>query len=289
MALRAIPNLWYVRPATRTRRRWPGGSRSSATAARSRSRSRGRSCRRSTAPRSRRPRARARRLHALAVAATARPDLLLLATGSEVGLALDAAPTLDADVRVVSMPCWELFAEQPQEYRDDVLPPDVAARLAVEAGITLGWERWVGEAAPRSASTASARRRPATRCWEPRLHARERRDRAPAPCSSGSRMRVAVAFDHRGVKLRERGPRGSSPPRPRGGRPRHRHRRRADRLPGQGARGRRGDPRRRRRARASSSAAPASAPRSPPARSPGSAPRSATTSTRPTRASSTTT
>ena len=46
--------------------------------------------------------------------------------------------------RVVSMPSWELFADQPQSYRDEVLPPDVSARLAIEAGTTLGWERYVG-------------------------------------------------------------------------------------------------------------------------------------------------
>ena len=44
------------------------------------------------------------------------------------------------------MPCWELFAEQTQDYRDEVLPPDVRARLSVEAGISLGWEQWVGDA-----------------------------------------------------------------------------------------------------------------------------------------------
>ena len=43
------------------------------------------------------------------------------------------------------MPCWELFAEQPQDYRDEVLPPDVRARVSVEAGITHGWERWIGD------------------------------------------------------------------------------------------------------------------------------------------------
>ena len=53
---------------------------------------------------------------------------------------------MDANVRVVSMPCWELFAEQPQDYRDEVIPPDVRARLSVEAGISLGWERWIGDA-----------------------------------------------------------------------------------------------------------------------------------------------
>ena len=75
-------------------------------------------------------------------------DLLLLATGSEVWVALEAARTLarDAAVRVVSMPCWELFEQQPREYRDQVLPPEVSKRLAVEAGVSLGWRRWIGEA-----------------------------------------------------------------------------------------------------------------------------------------------
>ena len=63
-----------------------------------------------------------------------------------MGVALAAAKSMDANVRVVSMPCWELFDEQPQDYRDEVLPPDVRARLSVEAGISLGWERWVGDA-----------------------------------------------------------------------------------------------------------------------------------------------
>ena len=47
--------------------------------------------------------------------------------------------------RVVSMPCWELFEAQPRDYRDEVLPPDVKARLSVEAGVELGWKRWVGD------------------------------------------------------------------------------------------------------------------------------------------------
>jgi transketolase len=77
----------------------------------------------------------------------ATPDLILLATGSELQLAMDAQKVLaDGGVRtrVVSLPCWELFAEQPQAYRDQVLPPDVARRLSIEAGVSLGWERWVG-------------------------------------------------------------------------------------------------------------------------------------------------
>jgi transketolase len=76
------------------------------------------------------------------------PDLILLATGSEVHVALDAALRLDEQGvhgRVVSMPCWELFHAQGREYRDQVLPPDVKARVSVEAGVGLGWERWVGD------------------------------------------------------------------------------------------------------------------------------------------------
>jgi transketolase len=77
------------------------------------------------------------------------PDLILIATGSEVAVALDAAKRLgeeeQAHVRVVSMPCWELFQEQSQDYRDEVLPPEVKARLSVEAGVTLGWKQWVGD------------------------------------------------------------------------------------------------------------------------------------------------
>ncbi len=76
------------------------------------------------------------------------PQLMLLATGSEVWVALEAAKRLAADgtvVRVVSMPCWELFASQPREYRDRVVPPEVRARLSVEAGVALGWARWTGD------------------------------------------------------------------------------------------------------------------------------------------------
>jgi transketolase len=76
------------------------------------------------------------------------PDLILIATGSEVGLALEAGRKLAADgtaVRVVSMPCWELFEEQPREYREEVLPPEVRARLSIEPGVELGWKRWVGD------------------------------------------------------------------------------------------------------------------------------------------------
>jgi transketolase len=73
--------------------------------------------------------------------------LIIIATGSEVSLALEAREQLQRDgipTRVVSLPCTELFEEQPQEYRNEVLPPSVSARLAVEAGVRQGWDRYVG-------------------------------------------------------------------------------------------------------------------------------------------------
>jgi transketolase len=75
------------------------------------------------------------------------PDIILMSSGSEVEIALDARRRLAAQgvqARVVSMPCWELFEQQSPEYKAEVLPPAVTARLAVEAGVTLGWERYVG-------------------------------------------------------------------------------------------------------------------------------------------------
>jgi transketolase len=74
-------------------------------------------------------------------------ELILIATGSEVSSTLDAARALAGDgtkVRVVSMPCMELFEAQSQEYRDSVLPPAVTARLAIEPGATMSWWKWVG-------------------------------------------------------------------------------------------------------------------------------------------------
>ncbi len=75
------------------------------------------------------------------------PEVILIGTGSEVHLALEAGMQLASEgiaVRVVSMPSWELFDRQPASYRDSVLPPPVKARVAVEAGIKLGWEHYVG-------------------------------------------------------------------------------------------------------------------------------------------------
>ena len=74
--------------------------------------------------------------------------VILIASGSEVSVALEAARRLEEkgiSVRVVSMPSWELFEKQPKEYRHEVLPPEIKARVAVEAGVTQGWHRYVGE------------------------------------------------------------------------------------------------------------------------------------------------
>jgi transketolase len=86
--------------------------------------------------------------YVLADASGGAPAVILIATGSEVDLAMQARDLLQRDghaTRVVSMPSWELFAEQDQAYRDEVLPPAVTARVGVEAASPLGWERWVGQ------------------------------------------------------------------------------------------------------------------------------------------------
>ena len=149
-ALRAIPNLWFVRPADAnetvaawrvaleredgpvalalTRQKVPTFDRNDVAAAAGLERG----------------------AYVLweSEEANGQPDLILIATGSEVWLALDAARKLaeqNVHARVVSMPCWELFELQPSDYRDEVLPPDVKARLSVEAGVAQGWDRWVGD------------------------------------------------------------------------------------------------------------------------------------------------
>jgi transketolase len=146
MALRAIPNLWYVRPgdANETSMAWRIAlEREGGPVALALSRQKLPTLDRSEVA----PAAGALRgAYTLWQSGDGLPDIVLLATGSEVGVAYEAARSMDANVRVVSMPCWELFAEQPQEYRDEVIPPDVGARLSVEAGISLGWERWIGDA-----------------------------------------------------------------------------------------------------------------------------------------------
>ena len=155
MALRAIPNLWFIRPADAnevswawrvamerkdgpvvlalTRQKIPVFDRSVLAAASGVERG----------------------AYVLWQSDEAkRPELIFIATGSEVAVALEAAQALlkqGTHSRVVSMPCWELFELQSEEYRESVLPSEVIPRLSVEAGISLGWQRWVGS---RGASLA---------------------------------------------------------------------------------------------------------------------------------------
>ena len=89
----------------------------------------------------------ARGAYVLGDAPGGKPEVILIATGSELSLAVNAHEALTAEgirSRVVSMPSWDIFEHQTQEYRDSVLPPDVTARVAVEQASTFGWERYVG-------------------------------------------------------------------------------------------------------------------------------------------------
>jgi transketolase len=91
----------------------------------------------------------ARGAYVMAEAPGGKPEIILIATGSEVTLAIGAHEVLTSQgirSRVVSMPSWDIFEHQPQSYRDSVLPPAVTARLAVEQGSALGWDRYVGPA-----------------------------------------------------------------------------------------------------------------------------------------------
>ncbi len=153
-ALRAIPNLAVIRPcdAHETREAWraallrTNGPTSFAFS------------RQKVALIDRKKFAEARGLHKgayiLAEAETAAgkaaiPKLILIATGSEVGLAMEAREKLNAEgtpTRVVSMPCWEFFDEQSVKYKESILPANVKARLAIEAGVSLGWAKYVGDA-----------------------------------------------------------------------------------------------------------------------------------------------
>jgi transketolase len=89
----------------------------------------------------------ARGAYAMAESPGGTPQIILIASGSEVAIAVDAYEALTSQgvrARVVSMPSWEIFESQPQSYRDEVLPPKVKARLAIEQGSVLGWDRYVG-------------------------------------------------------------------------------------------------------------------------------------------------
>jgi transketolase len=86
--------------------------------------------------------------YVLAEASGGKPRVILIGTGSELQLAVGGREKLEAEgipTRVVSMPCWAFFDRQPAAYRDEVLPRDVAARLSIEAGVTLGWQKYVGD------------------------------------------------------------------------------------------------------------------------------------------------
>jgi transketolase len=86
--------------------------------------------------------------YVLAEAGAGTARLILIATGSEVSLAIAAREKLESGgvaTRVVSMPSWELFEKQDRAYREEVLPPGIPVRLSIEAGSMLGWKRWVGD------------------------------------------------------------------------------------------------------------------------------------------------
>ncbi|MBA3769938.1 MAG: transketolase [Blastocatellia bacterium] len=152
-ALRAIPNLALIRPcdAHEVREAWRSAIlRQNAPTAFALSRQK-------VAVIDRKKFADARGLHngayILAEAETksgksTTPKLILIATGSEVGLAMEARERLHAEgtpTRVVSMPCWEFFDAQSSKYKESVLPAKVTARLAIEAGVSQGWHRYVGD------------------------------------------------------------------------------------------------------------------------------------------------
>jgi transketolase len=89
----------------------------------------------------------ARGAYVLADATGGEPEVILIASGSEVSVAVDAHERLIAEgirSRVVSMPSWDIFEHQTQQYRDSVLPPNVSARVAIEQASTFGWERYIG-------------------------------------------------------------------------------------------------------------------------------------------------
>jgi transketolase len=147
-ALRAIPKLWFVRPAdaNETSYAWKVAlERRDGPVALSLSRQKVPTLDRSELA----PASGLEKGAYTLWESGATPDLILISTGAEVGLALEAGRKIAAengtDVRVVSMPCWELFEAQPSEYRDEVLPPEVKARLAIEPGVALGWKQWVGD------------------------------------------------------------------------------------------------------------------------------------------------
>jgi transketolase len=148
MALRAIPNLWFIRPGDANETSWAWKvalEREGGPVALSLTRQK-----LPTLDRNEVAAASGVERGAYVLWESGdSPDLILIATGSELSLAYEAGKRIAAEngtvVRVVSMPCWELFELQTPEYRDEVLPSDVRSRLSIEAGISLGWKQWVGD------------------------------------------------------------------------------------------------------------------------------------------------
>ena len=147
-ALRAIPNLLFIRPAdaNEVREAWK-------VAIANRHRPTALAFTRQAVPTLDRSVFAAadglkRGAYVLADLGEGRPEIILMATGSEVSLIVKAGEQLAAEgtaVRLVSFPSWELFEDQDEAYRNEVLPPDIKPRLAVEAGISQGWHRWTGD------------------------------------------------------------------------------------------------------------------------------------------------
>ena len=147
-ALRAMPNLWFMRPgdANETSAAWAlAVERRDGPVALALTRQKLPTL--PGTPENARAGV-ARGGYVLKDAAGGKPEIILIGTGSELQLAFAAAEALEAEgtpARVVSLPCWELFDRQDQAYRDSVLPPTVRKRVSVEIGASFGWERWVGD------------------------------------------------------------------------------------------------------------------------------------------------
>ena len=148
-ALRAIPNLTVIRPAdaNETREAWVSAIENNTTPTVL-------ALSRQNLPTVDRTKyASADNLHrgayVLADLGEGKPQVILMASGSEVSLALAAGQSLSKEgvaTRVVSFPSWELFEKQPEQYKNAVFPPEIGARLAIEAGVSQGWKKWVGDA-----------------------------------------------------------------------------------------------------------------------------------------------
>lgn len=146
-SLRVIPNLITIRPAdaNETAQAWRVAVESELPVALALTRQKLRTINREVYADAKEL---AKGAYVLADMGDGEPDLILMASGSEVDLILRAAANLTAEginVRVVSFPSWELFSRQDQAYRDQVLPPGIKNRIAVEAGVPFGWKRWVGD------------------------------------------------------------------------------------------------------------------------------------------------